>query len=134
MAKTYMTGWGMRGERKARGGRDGVQCAAQSYDGSVIVSNRYVEDDNGNEHLEIRVGTNDGSSCYSDWNSPDFIGTFEEFKQLLQLRKDIKNKKVSVVRHRDDTKKRIKQLRMVGYSDDEIETKLHVRIKDYFKK
>lgn len=134
MAKTYMTGWGMRGERTARGGRDGVQCAAQSYDGSVIVSNRYVEDDNGNEHLEIRVGTNDGSSCYTDWNSPDFVGSLEEFKKLLQLYKDIKNKKVSVVRHRDDTKKHIKQLRILGYSDDEIEKKLKIRIEDYFKK
>ena len=100
MAKTYMTGWGMRGERTARGGRDGVQCAAQSYDGSVIVSNRYVEDDNGNEHLEVRVGTNDGSSCYSDWSSPDFIGTLDELKALLKLNKDIKEGKVSVVRHR----------------------------------
>jgi len=99
MAKTYMTGWGMRGERTARGGRDGVHCSAQSYDGSVIVSNRYVERD-GKEELEIRVGTNEGSSCYSDWSSPDFIGTFADFKALLQLHADIKNGKVSVVRHR----------------------------------
>jgi hypothetical protein len=136
MAKTYMTGWGMRGERTARGGRDGVHCAAQSYDGSVIVSNRYVEDDNGNEHLEIRVGTNDDSSCYSDWNSPDFIGTLEEFKALLQLRKDIREGKVSVVRHRDPSgvKKSIKQMRVLGFSDDEIEKKLKIRINDYLKK
>ena len=100
MAKTYMTGWGSRGERTARGGKDGVQCAAQSYDGSVIVSNCYVADDNGKEHLEIRVGTNDRSSCYSDYGSNDFVGTFEEFKALLKLNKDIKDGKVSVVRHR----------------------------------
>lgn len=100
MAKTYMTGWGMRGERTARGGKSGVQCAAQSYDGSVIVSNRYVEDDNGNEHLEVRVGTNDGSSCYSDWSSNDFVGTLDELKALLKLNADIKNGRVSVVRHR----------------------------------
>ena len=99
MSATYMTGWGMRGERTARGGKDGVQCAAQSYDGSVIVSNRYVEDDNGKEHLEIRVGTSDRSSCYSDWSSHDFIGTFEEFKALLNLAHDIKTGVVSVVRH-----------------------------------
>ena len=73
MAKTYMTGWGMRGERTARGGRDGVHCAAQSYDGSVIVSNRYVERD-GKEELEIRVGTSDYSSCYSDWPAADWHG------------------------------------------------------------
>lgn len=101
MAKTYMTGWGMRGERTARGGRDGVHCAAQSYDGSVIVSNRYVEDDAGNEQLEIQVGTNDGSSCHSDWNSTDFNGTFQEFKDLLKLAADIKQGKVSIVRHRE---------------------------------
>ena len=94
-----MTGWGMRGERTARGGRDGVHCAAQSYDGSVIVSNRYVERD-GKEELEIRVGTSDYSSCYSDWSSHDFIGSFEEFKELLKLHSDIKNGRVSVVRHR----------------------------------
>ena len=100
MAKTYMTGWGMRGERTARGGRDGVQCAAQSYDGSVIVSNRYVEDDNGNEHLEVRVGTAEGSRCYSDWNVPDFIGTIDELNALLKLNADIKAGRVSVVKHR----------------------------------
>lgn len=114
MAKTYMTGWGMRGERTARGGKDGVQCAAQSYDGSVIVSNRYVEDDNGNEQLEIRVGTNDGSSCYSDWSSNDFRGSFAEFKALLKLHKDIKEGKVSVVRHRDPEKKLKKQMAYLG--------------------
>ena len=107
MAKTYMTGWGMRGERTARGGKDGVQCAAQSYDGSIIVSNCYVEDENGNEILKVRVGTNDGSSCYSDWNSNDFNGTFEEFKALLKLHRDIKNGKVSVVRHREKSNKQL---------------------------
>ncbi len=101
MAKTYMTGWGMRGARTARGGRDGVQCAAQSYEGSIIVSNRYVEDDNGKEILKVRVGTNDGSSCYTDWNSEEFNGTFQEFKDLLKLSADIKRGKVSVVRHRE---------------------------------
>jgi len=111
MAKTYMTGWGMRGERTARGGNDGVQCAAQSYDGSVIVSNRYTKEG----ELRIRVGTNDGSSCYSD-NSDDFIGTFEEFKALLKLNRDIKEGKVSVVRHRDPdgSKKLKKQMAFLG--------------------
>jgi len=97
MAKTYMTGWGMRGERTARGGNAGVQCAAQSYDGSVIVSNRYTDEG----ELRIRVGTNDGSSCYPDFKSTDFNGTFEEFKALLKLHRDIEEGKVSVVRHRE---------------------------------
>jgi len=100
MAKTYMTGWGMRGERTARGGKNGVQCAAQSYDGSIIVSNYYTEDEKGNEVLKVRVGTNDGSSCYTGWNSNDFNGTFEEFKNFLKLYQEIKNGTVSVVRHR----------------------------------
>ena len=96
MAKTYMTGWGMRGARTARGGKDGVHAAVQSYDGSIITQNWYDEDGT----LKVRVGTCDGSSCYSDWNSNDFTGTFEEFKALLTLARDIKSGKVSVVKHR----------------------------------
>jgi cell fate (sporulation/competence/biofilm development) regulator YlbF (YheA/YmcA/DUF963 family) len=66
----------------------------------------------------------------------EFLKALEEFKALLQLRKDIREGKVSVVRHRDPSgiKKSIKQLRMVGYSDDEIEKKLKIRINDYLKK
>ena len=64
--------------------------------GSVIVSNRYDCDDK----LELRIGTCEGSGTYTDWKSNDFIGTFEEFKQLLQLHQDIKSGRVSVVRHR----------------------------------
>ena len=130
MAKTYCTCIGMRGERTARGGRDGVRVSAQSYDGSIIVRNWYDD----NDQLKVRVGTSDDSSCLTDWNSNDFNGTFEEFKALLKLHKEIKEGKVSVVRHRDDTKKRIKQLRMLGYSDDEIEKKLEIKIENYFKK
>ena len=95
MAKTYCTCVGMRGEATRRGGNDGVRVSAQSWDGSIIVSNRYEGD-----QLMVRVGTNEGSSCYTDWSSPDFRGTFEEFKALLQLSQDIKEGKVSVVRHR----------------------------------
>jgi len=97
MAKTYCTCIGMRGERTARGSLDGCRASVQSYDGSIIIRNWY--DDDG--QLKVRVGTNDGSSCCSDWNSEDFQGTFAEFKELLKLYKDIKNKKVSVVRHRE---------------------------------
>ena len=104
MAKTYCTCIGMRGERTARGGRDGVRTSAQSYDGSIIVHNWYDDEDK----LHVRVGTNDGSSCCSDWNSEDFVGSFEEFKALLKLNRDIKEGKVSVVRHRDpDGKKKL---------------------------
>ncbi len=96
MAKTYCTCVGMRGMATRRGGNDGCKASVQSWEGSVIVENYY---DN-NDQLKVRIGTNEGSSSYTDWSSPDFKGTFEEFKALLQLSKDIKEGKVSVVRHR----------------------------------
>ena len=105
MAITYTTCCGMRSERTARGERDGCRASVQSYEGSICISNRIVEDKNGKEVLKVRVGTNDGSSCYSDWNSEDFNGTFQEFKDLLKLAADIKSGKVSVVRHRDSKNK-----------------------------
>ena len=91
----------MRGERTARGGRDGCRASVQAYDGSIITRNWY--DDDGT--LKVRVGTNDGSSCYSDWSGNDFTGTFQEFKDLLKLAADIKSGKVSVVRHREPKNK-----------------------------
>ena len=110
MAKTYCTCMGMRGERTARGGRDGCRASVQSYDGSVCVSNWYDE----NGKLRVRIGTNDNSHTYSDYEVPDFIGSFEEFKELLQLYADIKAKKVSITRHREKSNK-MKQLeRMFG--------------------
>ena len=96
MAKTYCTCIGMRGERTARGGYDGCRASVQSYDGSIIIRNWY--DDDG--QLKVRVGTNDGSSCCTDWNSDDFTGSLDDFKKLLTLAKDIRNGKVSIVRHR----------------------------------
>lgn len=86
-----------------RGGSksSGFRASCQSYDGSIISTMRY--DDDGT--LRVRVGTNDGSSCCSDWNSEDFNGTFQEFKDLLKLAADIKSGKVSVVRHRDSKNK-----------------------------
>ena len=101
MALTYTTCCGMRSERTARGGRDGCRASVQSYDGSICVSNWFDSDD----QLKVRVGTNDGSSTCSDWNSNDFTGTFQEFKDLLKLAADIKSGKVSVVRHRDSKNK-----------------------------
>ena len=86
-----------RGGSKA----SGFRASCQSYDGSIISTMDY--DDDGT--LRVRVGTNDGSSCCSDWNSEDFNGTFQEFKDLLKLAADIKNGKVSVVRHRDSKNK-----------------------------
>lgn len=96
MSKTYASLTGARSTLTQRGFADGVRVSAQSYDGSIVVRNWY--DDDGK--LYVRVGTNDGSSCCSDWNSEDFNGTFEDFKALLKLNADIKAGRVSVVRHR----------------------------------
>ena len=101
MALTYTTCCGMRNERTARGGRDGCRASVQSYEGSICVSNWFDSDD----QLKVRIGTNDGSSTCSDWNSNDFTGTFKEFKDLLKLAADIKSGKVSVVRHRESKNK-----------------------------
>ena len=96
MSKTYATLTGGRSTLTQRGHGDGVRVSCQSWDGSVIVSNRYDCDDK----LELRIGTNEGSGTYTDWKSNDFVGTFEEFKELLKLHQDIKSGRVSVVRHR----------------------------------
>ena len=96
MSATYCMCEGMRQPRTARGSKNGCRASVQSYSGSICISNQI--DDDGT--LRVRVGTNDGSSCYSDWSSNDFNGTFEEFKALLKLHKEIKEGKVSVVRHR----------------------------------
>lgn len=96
MSRTYATLTGGRSTLTQRGHSDGVRVSCQSFEGSIICSNRYDCDDK----LEVRIGTNDGSSHYTDWKSNDFVGTFEEFKQLLQLHQDIKSGRVSVVRHR----------------------------------
>ena len=101
MALTYTTCCGMRSERTARGGRHGCRASVQSYEGSICVSNWFDSDD----QLKVRVGTNDGSSTCSDWNSNDFTGTFQEFKDLLKLAADIKSGRVSVVRHREPKNK-----------------------------
>ncbi len=96
MSRTYATLTGGRSTLTQRGHGDGVRVSCQSWDGSVIVSNRYDCDDK----LELRIGTNEGSGTYTDWKSNDFVGTFEEFKELLKLHQDIKSGRVSVVRHR----------------------------------
>lgn len=95
MAKTYATIEGCRSPKTCTGGNNGVRASVQSYDGSVIVSNWYD-----GETVRVRIGTNDGTSCYTDWNSHDFVGTFEEFKDLLKLAADVKAGKASVVHHR----------------------------------
>lgn len=97
MAKTYCTCTGMRGQRTARGGKSGCTASVQSYDGSIIVENWYDRDE-----LKVRVSLDNGSSCYGD---TVFSGTFEEFKEAMKLLNDIKDKKVSVTRHRTKSNK-----------------------------
>lgn len=103
MAKTYCTCIGMRGEATRRGGNAGCRVSCQSWDGSIIVRNWYDDED----QLKVRVGTNEGSSCCTDWKSNDFVGTLDEFKELLKLHQDIKAGKASVVRHRKPKTKNI---------------------------
>ena len=100
MSMTYATCQGMRSERTARGGRDGCRASVQSYDGSIIISNYY----NSDGILIVRVGTNEGSATFSDYKSSDFIGSFKEFNELLKLYDDIKNKKIKLIRHREQKK------------------------------
>lgn len=82
--------------RTARGGSDGCTASVQSYDGSIIVCNRYDD----NDVLRVKVGTSNNSSCYIEDHLNCFDGTFSEFKDALKLLRDIKDGKVSVVRHR----------------------------------
>jgi len=97
MSAFYGMVCGNRSEATRGGSKaSGFESSCQSYDGSVCVSMRYDSEDK----LMVRVGTNDGSSCYSDYNSKDFNGTFEDFKALLKLNDDIRHGRVSVVRHR----------------------------------
>lgn len=97
MSKFYGMVCGNRGAA-TRGGsaNSGFKATAQSYDGSVIT---YLDYDSNNK-LIVQVGTSDHSSACTDWNSHDFRGTFEEFKEMLNLYHDIKVGKASVVRHR----------------------------------
>lgn len=98
MSKFYGMVQGNRG-CATRGGslNSGFRSSCQSYDGSIIVSMDYAQD---NKTLMCRVGTSNRSSCSSDWNNNEFSGTFEEFKELLKLVQDIKSGAVKVVRHR----------------------------------
>jgi len=81
-----------RGGSKA----SGFKSSCQSFDGSVITKMWY----NNENQLMVEVGTNNDSKPYTDWNTPEFRGTFEDFKKALVLMDDIKKGNVSVVRHR----------------------------------
>lgn len=101
----------VRGNRGAatRGGsaNSGFKATAQSFDGSVITCLDY----DSNKQLKVRLETSDYSSTYGD---VVFSGTFEEFKEAMKLLKDIKDKKVSVVRHREKSNKQLQLERAFG--------------------
>lgn len=81
MAKFYGTLQGNRGEA-TRCGTDRIDVSAQSWDGSVIVSLWYKEDD-----LMVRIETSKRSTCYGDKTL--YSGKFEDL-----LKAEIKIKKV----------------------------------------
>ena len=96
MSKFYGTVIGASSTCGTRRGHSDIRVSAQSWNGSVITHLDYDSDEN----LRVRIGTNERSSTCSDWSSQDFVGTFDEFKELLKLHNDIKSGRVSVVRHR----------------------------------
>lgn len=80
MSTFYGTLQGSRGPATRCGTRNsGIKVAAQSYDGSVITSLRYNE----NERLMVRIELNKSSVCYGGWDMPDWYGTFDELCELL---------------------------------------------------
>lgn len=95
-----------------RGGsaNSGFKASAQSWDGSVITYLDYNEEGK----LMVRIGTNDYSSCCTDWNSHDFNGTFDELKEALNLLHEIKTGKVSITRHREKSNKQLALERAFG--------------------
>lgn len=96
MSKFYGTVIGQANTCGTRRGSTDIRTAAQSYDGSIITK-LYYDD---NEVLKVRIGYSENSDTYTCWKSPDFVGTFEDFKKLLQLAKDIKDGNAKVIHHR----------------------------------
>lgn len=94
MAKFYATIQGSR-DPKTCTGTDNIKACAQSYDGSVITRLIYIKD-----KLNVNICTNDHSDTYGDDYDSDICCTFDQFKDLLKLYNDIKDDKVSLVRHR----------------------------------
>ena len=95
MSKFYGMVRGNRGA-STRGGsaNSGFKATAQSYDGSVITCLDYDQ----NNNLKVRIELSEGSTTYGD---VAFSGTFEELKESMKLLREIKEGKVSVVRHRN---------------------------------
>ena len=82
MAKFYGTLQGNRGEA-TRCGSDRIDVSAQSYDGSVMVSLWYNEDD---LMVKIKMASNASTNCFGETL---YSGKFEDL-----LKAEIKIKKV----------------------------------------
>ena len=96
MATFYGQVDGMSSTSASRRGsaNSGLKTSAQSWQGSVIVNLRLDE----NDKLKIRIDlANDSRSCMADTY---FFGTMEELKDAFDLASDVRNGKVSIVRHR----------------------------------
>ena len=83
----------------------GMKASLQSFDGSVI---GYL-DYGSNNQLKVRIELAEGSTTYGD---VAFSGTFEELKESMKLLQEIKEGKVSIVRHREKSNK-MKQLEKI---------------------
>ena len=101
----------VRGNRGAatRGGsaNSGFKATAQSFDGSVITCLDYDK----NNNLKVSIELSDYSNTYGD---VAFSGTFEELKESMKLLQEIKEGKVSVVRHREKSNKQLQLERAFG--------------------
>ena len=108
MSKFYGMVRGNRGA-STRGGsaNSGFKATAQSFSGSVISCLDY----DSNNQLRVRIELAEGSSTCGD---VAFSGTFEELKEAFQLLQDIKDKKVSVTRHREKSNKQLQLERLFG--------------------
>ena len=82
-----------------------MKASLQSFDGSLI---GYLDYDQ-NNNLKVRIELAEGSTTYGD---VAFSGTFEELKESMKLLQEIKEGKVSVVRHREKSNK-MKQLEKI---------------------
>lgn len=108
MSKFYSTIQGCAGEATRRGTeRSGIRSSVQSYEGSVITELSEVD---GKIILHIDTAK-DSRSSLSD---RVFRGTIQEFNEAMQLLKDIKEKKVTITRHRAKSNRQLKLEKAFG--------------------
>jgi len=86
MSKFYGTVQGSRSMTTRCGTRNsGIRGSVQSYDGSVISSLWYNDD----EKLMVSISTSDYSSSGGFSSDQKYWGTFEDFKTLMNIVKNI---------------------------------------------